>query len=136
MPRSLPRSVRIIPSATFRAVEDFLDRHVTSAVGLAGPRGAGKSTLLRWLVYALDGDWIPVYLTAPASYDAVDFMRVVFSETASAIISRYQADTAPLRRRRLSEMITVFRPRLAADDCSGGRQERQAGHVIKHGSPC
>lgn len=105
-----------IPSETFRNVNEFLQRHDTSAVGLAGPRGAGKSTLLRWLVHHLDGDWMPVYLTAPAAYDATDFLRVIFSETVSTIISRHQANTTRWGRGWLAQIINDLRALPPAND--------------------
>jgi hypothetical protein len=88
----------VVQSATFREVLGLVDGHVSSAVGIVGPRGAGKSTLLRLLCSSgrpergLPGlgafaAWpeqspsrpaprIGVSLTAPANPAAGDFVKV------------------------------------------------------------
>ncbi len=57
-------------------------------MGIAAQRGAGKSTLLRWLKYELEPKWIVIYLSAPAIYDAADFVRTIFANTAREVIKR------------------------------------------------
>jgi energy-coupling factor transporter ATP-binding protein EcfA2 len=109
-------SMRVLPSSTFDDVIDFLRLHNTSAVGIAGRRGAGKSTLLRWLVYILEPEWVTVYLAAPAVYDVMDFVRVIFSTTASAVIATHQSATFRLRPGPLARVIGTFRPRRPSDE--------------------
>ena len=108
-------SMRVLPSETFDDVIGFLQLHLTSAVGIAGRRGAGKSTLLRWLVYALEPEWVTVYLAAPAAYDATDFVRVIFGATAGEVIATHQA-TLQVRPGLWTRVISTFRPRRASDE--------------------
>jgi hypothetical protein len=75
-----------VSSIAYQQLLDFLTEHVTSAIGLAGPRGVGKSTLLRKLCYSVEFPHVGVYLQAPVKYDAADFVRVIHSETVSAIL--------------------------------------------------
>jgi len=104
-------SVRVFPSETFDEVVDFLEQHVTSAVGIAGSRGAGKSTLLRWLFNTLSPEWITVYLATPATYNALDFARMIFGTTANAILTNYQSKAIPVRSRMWHASMSAFRPR-------------------------
>lgn len=113
-------SARVVPSETFRDVVDFLWLHVTSAVGVAGRIGAGKSTLLRWLAYSLGSEWVTVYVSTPATYDAADFARMIFRATASAVLAdhEYPAPASfskmvhwirrKVRTRPVSEQIASF----------------------------
>jgi KAP family P-loop domain len=104
-------SVRAFPSETFDEVVDFLEQHVTSAVGIAGSRGVGKSTLLRWLFSTLAPEWITVYLATPATYNAFDFARTIFGTTVNAILTNYQSKVLSARSRMWSAFKSAFRPR-------------------------
>jgi energy-coupling factor transporter ATP-binding protein EcfA2 len=108
-------SARVFPSETFDRIVEFLQLHVTSAVGVAGQRGAGKSTLLRWLANTLQPDWITVYLPTPATYDSVDFARMIFRATANAVLTSYQSKTIPISASRFSRFIRPFRARPSQD---------------------
>lgn len=48
-------SARVQPFASFGTVIEFLEKHRTSAVGIAGRRGVGKTALLHWIKY----NWSP-----------------------------------------------------------------------------
>jgi hypothetical protein len=74
----------VIPSSSVRDIANFIDRHGTSAVGLAGPRGVGKTTVIRKATGRLE--FLGVYIQAPVHYDAADFVRVIHAETAHTIL--------------------------------------------------
>lgn len=99
-------SSRVQRSASFEYILEFLKNHITSAVGVAGVRGSGKTTLLRWIQYELEPTWIVLYLSAPAIYDTVDFVRTIFTNTVREVISKRSAE---LRQRRLSLFVEPFR---------------------------
>jgi hypothetical protein len=99
-------SPRVYPSESFKVLIEFLNTHPTSAVGVAGRRGAGKTTLLRWIKYELDPEWIGVYISAPAVYNAADFVRTIFATTARSVM--YKRSTV-LRQGRLAHFIELFR---------------------------
>lgn len=103
-------SVRVFPSQTFDEVVNFLELQVTSAVGIAGSRGAGKSTLLRWLCNTLTPEWITIYLATPATYNALDFARMIFGATVNAILANYQSKAIPVRSRMWNVFMRAFRP--------------------------
>ena len=109
-------SVRVFPSETFDEVIDFLELHVTSAVGIAGSRGAGKSTLLRWLFNTLTPEWITVYLATPATYNALDFARMIFGTTVNTILTNYQSKAIPFRSRMWNAFMSAFRPRPTQEE--------------------
>ncbi len=99
-------SPRVHPSESFKILIEFLKNHPTSAVGVAGRRGAGKTTLLRWIKYELEPEWIGVYISAPAVYDAADFIRTIFAATARAVM--YKRSTV-LNQGWLTPFIELFR---------------------------
>ena len=99
-------SARVQPSASFKEVIEFLESHRTSAVGVGGRRGIGKTALLRWIKYELEPRWIVVYIPAPATYDAADFVRTIFILTAKEIIHKY---SVVLREGWLSSFTEPFR---------------------------
>jgi KAP family P-loop domain len=104
-------SVRVFPSETFDEVVNFLELHVTSAVGIAGTRGAGKSTLLRWLFNTLTPEWITIYLATPAAYNALDFARMIFGTTVNTILANYPSQTIPIRFRIWNTFVRPRPPR-------------------------
>ena len=104
-------SVRVFPSETFDEVVGFLRLHITSAIGIAGSRGAGKSTLLRWLSNTLTPEWVTVYVATPATYNALDFARMIFGTTVNAILASYPVTVIPARSRMRNAIISVVRPR-------------------------
>ncbi len=99
-------SSRVQRSEGFDYILGFLTDHTTSAVGVAGLRGSGKTTLLRWIKYELEPEWIVLYLSAPAVYDPVDFVRTIFANTAREIISKR---SAVLYQGRLAYFSELFR---------------------------
>jgi len=100
-------SSRVQRSASFEYIRDFLKDHITSAVGVAGVRGSGKTTLLRWIKYELEPDWIVLYLSTPAIYDAADFVRTIFANTTREVISKR---SAVLYQGWLAYFSELFRP--------------------------
>jgi len=98
----------VIPSASVREIGNFIDRHGTSAVGLAGPRGVGKTTIIRKAIGQLER--LGVYIQAPVHYNAADFVRLIHAEAAHAILREngifeesisHEAPRAFVRRRNL-----------------------------------
>lgn len=104
-------SVRVFPSETFDEVVGFLKLHITSAIGIAGSRGAGKSTLLRWLFNTLTPEWITVYIATPATYNALDFARMIFGTTVNAILASYPVAAISAWSRMQNAFMRLFRPR-------------------------
>ena len=99
-------SARVQPFASFKDVIEFLESHRTSAVGVAGRRGIGKTALLRWIKYELEPRWIVIYIPAPATYDAADFVRAIFIMTVKEVIQKY---SVVLSEGRLASFTEPFR---------------------------
>jgi hypothetical protein len=99
-------SARVQPFASFKDVVELLRNHRTSAVGVGGRRGIGKTALLRWIKYELEPRWIVIYIPAPATYDAADFVRTIFIMTAKEVIQKY---SVVLREGRLAAFAEPFR---------------------------
>jgi KAP family P-loop domain len=114
-------SARVQPLASFKEVIEFLKSHRTSAVGVGGRRGIGKTALLHWIKYELEPEWIVVYIPAPASYDAADFVRTIFIMTAKEVIRKYSVE---LRESWLTSFTEPFRQ--LSDDRRIGRLSQQA----------
>jgi KAP family P-loop domain len=96
-------SARVQPFASFKDVVEFLESHRTSAVGVGGRRGIGKTALLRWIKYELEPKWIVIYIPAPATYDAADFVRTIFVMTAKEVIQKYSVVLSEGRRASFTE---------------------------------
>ncbi|GAA1032881.1 hypothetical protein GCM10009557_32810 [Virgisporangium ochraceum] len=75
----------VITSTSVRAIVEFVDRHGTSAVGVAGPRGVGKTTIIRKATSR--PEYLGVYIAAPVHYDAADFVRLMHAKVARAILA-------------------------------------------------
>jgi hypothetical protein len=75
----------VIDSASFEEVQALVEQHVTSAIGVAGPRGVGKSTLLRLLCET--PNHVGIYLPAPSSAADQQFVKVIHSTTANKVIA-------------------------------------------------
>jgi hypothetical protein len=99
-------SARVQPFASFKGIIEFLESHRTSAVGVGGRRGIGKTALLRWIKYELEPKWIVIYLPAPATYNAADFVRTIFIMTAKEVIQKY---SVVLSEGRLTSFTEPFR---------------------------
>jgi hypothetical protein len=99
-------SARVQPFASFKDVIEFLESHRTSAVGVGGRRGIGKTALLRWIKYELEPKWIVIYIPAPATYNAADFVRTIFIMTAKEVIQKY---SVVLSEGRLASFTEPFR---------------------------
>jgi hypothetical protein len=99
-------SARVQPFASFKDVVEFLEGHRTSAVGVGGRRGIGKTALLRWIKYELEPKWIVIYIPAPATYNAADFVRTIFVMTAKEVIQKY---SVVLSEGRLASFTEPFR---------------------------
>jgi len=121
-------SARVQPFASFGTVIEFLEKHRTSAVGIAGRRGVGKTALLHWIKYKLEpGEpgWIVVYISAPAVYNTVDFVRTIFTMTAKEVIQKY----SPVLRE--GPLIGIIQPfRKSSTDRQIGQLSQQALYSI------
>lgn len=84
---------RVVPGATMREVEEFIDEHNTSAIGLAGPRGVGKTTVIRRVCHSTESH-IGVYVQAPVVYDAPDFVRFLHTRVAQAVLQAHGGSLA------------------------------------------
>lgn len=101
-------SADTVPATGLRQVEEFIDLHPTSAIGVAGPRGVGKSTVLRRVsTNSIDDGHskrrVGVYVQSPVYYQAADFVRTVHEEIARAVLRDarvHYADPELLVRRR------------------------------------
>jgi hypothetical protein len=113
-------SARVQPFASFKDVIEFLESHRTSAVGVGGRRGIGKTALLRWIKYELEPRWIVIYIPAPATYDAADFVRTIFTMTAKEVIQKY---SAVLSEGRLASFTEPFR-QLSSNRRIGGLSQQ------------
>jgi Bacterial PH domain/KAP family P-loop domain len=118
-------SARVQPFASFKDVIEFLESHRTSAVGIGGHRGIGKTALLRWIKYEMEPSWVVVYVSAPAVYDAADFMRTIFIVTAKEVIQKY---SVVLRVGWLTSFIDPFRQ--LSNERRLGRLSQQALNSI------
>jgi Cdc6-like AAA superfamily ATPase len=78
-------SAKVVPARTMTALADFIAQHVTSAIGVAGPRGIGKSTALRYLTRQSDRS-LGVYISAPVRYEPTDFVRRVYEDVAKEVL--------------------------------------------------
>jgi Cdc6-like AAA superfamily ATPase len=74
-----------VPATALREVEDFIQSHETSALGLAGPRGVGKTTVIRKACETSDTR-IGVHVPTSVAYATADFVRVLHGEVARAIL--------------------------------------------------
>jgi hypothetical protein len=81
-----------ISSATLRQLKRFIETHVTSAIGIAGPRGAGKTTLMEQLCYDRDLNSLNVRVSAPVYYDAHQLVRLIHTRLARSMLSPRQLD--------------------------------------------
>ena len=126
-------SARVQPSASFKEVIEFLESHRTSAVGVGGRRGIGKTALLRWIKYELEPNWIVVYIPAPATYDAADFVRTIFIMTAKEVIHKYSvvlregwltSFTEPFRQVSNNRRIGIL-SQQALDSITGSRSDQR-----------
>jgi Cdc6-like AAA superfamily ATPase len=74
-----------ISGKTANDLEEFLLKHDTSAIGLAGPRGVGKTTIMR-RICSPDLGYLGVYIQAPVYYSAADFVKFLHAEVAKAML--------------------------------------------------
>jgi hypothetical protein len=99
-PRLVELSASQIRSSRAREyVQEFIEGHDSSAIGLAGFRGAGKSTIMR----AVKGDG--VLIDAPVEYEAADFSRHLLLKVAHEIAG----ENAQARERRRRYRIVKSR---------------------------
>ncbi|WP_242578938.1 P-loop NTPase fold protein [Amycolatopsis sp. 195334CR] len=101
-------TVDTVSSVGLRQVEEFIDRHPTSAIGVAGPRGVGKSTVLRRVSANSVGNEqrkqrVGVYVQSPVYYQAADFVRTLHEEIARSILEdaheRFETPELRIERR-------------------------------------
>src|SRR6476469_9077401 len=71
---------------TLRELQEFIQLHVTSAIGISGPRGIGKTTIMRLLCSRQQDHYIGVYVPAPVKYSPADFVRTIHQRTAEEIL--------------------------------------------------
>jgi Cdc6-like AAA superfamily ATPase len=86
----------------------FILSHVTSAVGISGPRGIGKTTIMRLLCARHQDHYVGVYVPAPVKYSPADFVKTIHQRMAEEILDAHGAprhDSSLLARP--SAMLTV-----------------------------
>jgi hypothetical protein len=76
---------------TLRALQEFIQLHVTSAIGISGPRGIGKTTIMRLLCSPHQDHYVGVYVPAPVKYSPADFVRTIHQRTAEEILDAHGA---------------------------------------------
>jgi Cdc6-like AAA superfamily ATPase len=100
-----PEPVRV------RALQDlqvFIVSHVTSAIGISGPRGIGKTTIMRLLCMRNQDRYVGVYLPAPVKYSPADFVRTIHQRTAEEILEAHGAmQQEPSLLARRNGVLTV-----------------------------
>jgi Cdc6-like AAA superfamily ATPase len=90
-----------------RDLQDFIGSHVTSAIGISGPRGIGKTTIMRLLCGRQQDHSVGVYVPAPVKYSPADFVRTIHQRTAEEILEAHGAPRQePLLARR-NGVLTV-----------------------------
>jgi hypothetical protein len=82
-PRSAPRLVElgtasVVTSRSIERIGRFVDSHVTSTLGISGPRGVGKTTVIDGMASRIrDRGGIAVVHSAPVEYSPVDLLRSI-----------------------------------------------------------
>lgn len=74
-----------------RDLDEFIRSHVTSAIGISGPRGIGKTTIMRVLCTRHQNHCVGVYVPAPVKYSPADFVRTIHQRTAEEILQAHGA---------------------------------------------
>jgi Cdc6-like AAA superfamily ATPase len=72
-------------------LQSFIMSHVTSAIGISGPRGIGKTTIMRLLCSRGQGHYVGVYVPAPVRYSPADFVATIHQRTAEEILDAHGA---------------------------------------------
>jgi Cdc6-like AAA superfamily ATPase len=80
-----------VPVKALRVLQDFIGSHVTSAVGISGPRGIGKTTIMRLLCSRQQDHCVGVYVPAPVKYSPADFVTTIHQRTAEQILEAHGA---------------------------------------------
>jgi Cdc6-like AAA superfamily ATPase len=89
-----------VPVKTLRDVQEFIQLHVTSAIGISGPRGIGKTTIMRLLCSRHQDHYVGVYVPAPVKYSPADFVRTIHQRTAEEILEAHGASRQALLTQR------------------------------------
>lgn len=85
-PKNAPRLIElsdptIVASRSIDRVQQFVDNHETSAIGIAGPRGVGKTTLLRAVAARVRSrGGVSAIVSAPVEYAPTDLLRSLAME--------------------------------------------------------
>jgi Cdc6-like AAA superfamily ATPase len=74
-----------------RDLQEFISSHVTSAIGISGPRGIGKTTIMRLLCTRYQDHYVGVYVPAPVKYSPADLVRTIHQRTAEEILEAHGA---------------------------------------------
>jgi Cdc6-like AAA superfamily ATPase len=71
----------------------FVSTHVTSAIGISGPRGVGKTTIMREVTTWTSKEFplVGVYIPAPVKYADADFVRTIHQLTAEAVLESFKS---------------------------------------------
>jgi hypothetical protein len=98
-----------VPSHNYQQLVAFVRDHQTSAIGIAGPRGAGKTTIMKALLKDESLDAIGVYIAAPVSYGAADFVRLLQQQLAEGVLRREKLPIGGPPRMPFAKPIHVAR---------------------------
>ncbi|WP_372983664.1 AAA family ATPase [Microbacterium sp.] len=85
-PKNAPRLIElsdptIVTSRSIDRVQQFVENHETSAIGIAGPRGVGKTTLLRAVAARVRSrGGVAAIVSAPVEYAPADLLRSLAME--------------------------------------------------------
>jgi Cdc6-like AAA superfamily ATPase len=94
-----------------RDLQEFIRSHVTSAIGISGPRGIGKTTIMRLLCTRHQDRYVGVYVPAPVKYSPADFVRTIHQRTAEEIL---EAHGEPRQDPLLAQQNGVLTVRIVA----------------------
>lgn len=108
-PKNAPRLIElsdptIVASRSIDRVQQFIDNHETSAIGIAGPRGVGKTTLLRAVAARVRSrGGVAAIVSAPVEYAPTDLLRSLAME----VHEQFEGDAGGKGRNRSRRLAWI-----------------------------